>query len=153
MFEFLKTVDVDQAIGGAYYAMRLIKRRADFAESKNGRSFEWILAGPSPDKQELALKIIHAIELAEKRPLTSLSDSTVEKYIDQFSDIALEQVRKELTDKDIKRGEKLLQELRQSGTFTAQNPLKSSPRRRNYGNRRSPSPKRAKSVQTAAARA
>ncbi len=153
MFDFLSTVSWEKAVGGAYYAMRLIKRRADFEESKNGRSFEWILAGPSPDKQKLALKIIHEIEQAEKRPLTSLSDSTVEKYIHQFSDIVEKQFRKEFNDNDIKRGEKLLQELRQFGTFTVQNSLKPSPRQRNYGNRRSPSSKRAKSVQTAVSRA
>lgn len=153
MFEFLKTVDVDQAIGGAYYAMRLIKRRADFKESKNGRSFEWILAGPSPDKQELALKIIHAIEQAEKRPLTSLSDSTVEKYIHQFSDIALKQVRKELTDNDMKRGDELLKEMRQSGVSNSWYLLNSSAQRSRRRAHSTPLQKRSKSIRAAGGRA
>lgn len=129
MFDFLSSASSDQAVGGVYYAMRLMKHRDSLGNAKNGRRFKALLNDSSPDERELALKVIDEIERAEKMPLTSLNKSKAAKYVKRLSDIVLHQVRKELNDDDTKRGQKLLKQLRQSDPSTLRYSRKTSLRR------------------------
>jgi hypothetical protein len=129
MFDFLSDVTSDQAVGGVYYAMRLIKHRESIRETKNGRSIDALLADSSPDEREMALKIIKEIERLEKLPFTSLNKPRVEKYINQVGDIVLERVASELDDKAIKKGQRTLAKWRQADPLKLRYSPKPSARR------------------------
>jgi len=156
MFDFLPTRSWDQTIGGVYFAMRLIKHRTELGESKNGARFEWLLADSDPDERKLALKIIDEIERSAKSSFVSLSQAAADKYVRRLGGIVEKQIRKELTHEDMKQGEKLLQEMRQSGVSNSWHLLNSSAQRsqrRTNSKLRSPSPKKSKSIQAAVERA
>lgn len=152
MFDFLATNNWEKTIGGVYFAMRLLKHRAELGESKNGPRFEWLLADADLNERKLALKIIDEIEQLEKSSFVTLSEAAADKYVRRIGNIVDKQIRKELTPEDMRSGKKLLQEMRQSGVSNYWHWINSSAPHSQQHAQGAPSKKRSKAIRTAAAR-
>lgn len=112
ILSFLIGVTANLLFDSAYYAIRLIKHRSRLSDGKKKSLIvKGLPSEPSPEAEQIALKVIDGIERAEGVTLREMSDEVAESYINEIADIVIQRTMKDLQ-YDKKRGQKLLEELR-----------------------------------------
>jgi hypothetical protein len=107
MFEFMKVIEVDDAISGLYYAIRLIRHRDNLVDLRTGIRVEGLESEPSRVEQKIAILVVEEIQTTENLSVRELDDSTAEEYVSQLVGIMRELAIAEFgCDKD--RGRELL---------------------------------------------
>ncbi len=118
MFDLLVPVERTLLVEAVYYATRLIKHRLSISDAKNGLIVRGLASEPSPEGEEIALKVIEEIERIEGASLQKISKEGAEKYISALADIVHQRSVEDLR-YDRERGQELLEELRKSALSKA----------------------------------
>jgi hypothetical protein len=114
MFEkLLEPIRRSLLVEVVHYAIRLIKHRAKLSDVESGYIVRGLSSEPSPEGEQIALKVIKEIERVEIIPLQKMSEKEAEKYINMLADIVDQRYTEELG-YDRRRGQELLEELRKS---------------------------------------
>jgi hypothetical protein len=112
MFE-VKSVDLSQVIGAAYYAMRALERRFSPDDLKKQPIMAGLASEPGPDEKELAFHWIEEIEQKENRSIHDLDSKTIQHYVGELSDTVQQRVESQMKP-DLEKGRKLLALLQES---------------------------------------
>ncbi len=91
--QFLKTIPSQEVVSSLYYTGRLLQRRRDVADIRQGFRIAGVQGEPSDEDEKIAFQLIDRIEQAEHRPVQNLSDRQADRYIRRFSKIIEQQAR------------------------------------------------------------
>lgn len=116
-FKYLDTHTPERAMGGLYYAIRLIRHRTEILNLERGHFIEGVASEPSIEERALGLVIVKEIEEVERVPLNRLNERKAQNYLSKLSDITEEQAGRAFGHNK-KRGRDLLEGLRNTSSGT-----------------------------------
>jgi hypothetical protein len=91
--QFLRAIPSQEVVSSLYYTGRLLQRRRDVADIRQGFRVAGVQGEPSDEDEKIAFQLLDRIEQAERRPVRLLSDRQADRYIRRFSKIIEQQAR------------------------------------------------------------